>query len=40
MAQPTARQERLLKRTFVDFQQTSQIIQDPLILERGEGIYC
>jgi adenosylmethionine-8-amino-7-oxononanoate aminotransferase len=40
MVQPTPRQERLLKRTFVDFQQTSQILQDPLILERGEGLYC
>ena len=40
MVQPTPRQERLLKRTFVDFTQTSQILQDPLILERGEGLYC
>jgi adenosylmethionine-8-amino-7-oxononanoate aminotransferase len=40
MVRPTARQERLLRRTFVDFQQTSQIVQDPLILERGEGLYC
>ena len=40
MVQPTPRQERLLRRTFVDFTQTSQILQDPLILERGEGLYC
>jgi adenosylmethionine-8-amino-7-oxononanoate aminotransferase len=40
MVKPTPRQERLLRRTFVDFQQTSQIVQDPLILERGEGLYC
>jgi len=40
MVQPTPRQERLLKRTFVDFQQTSQIVQNPLILERGDGLYC
>ena len=40
MVQPTPRQERLLRRTFVDFQQTSQIVQNPLILERGDGLYC
>jgi len=40
MVKPTPRQERLLKRTFLDFQQTSQFLQDPLILERGEGLYC
>jgi adenosylmethionine-8-amino-7-oxononanoate aminotransferase len=40
MVQPTPRQERLLRRTFIDFTQTSQILQDPLILERGEGLYC
>jgi adenosylmethionine-8-amino-7-oxononanoate aminotransferase len=40
MVVPTPRQERLLKRTFIDFQQTSQVLQDPLILERAEGLYC
>ena len=40
MVKPTPRQERLLRRTFLDFQQTSQFLQDPLILERGEGLYC
>ena len=33
------RRERLLKRTFVDFQQMSDFIQHPLILERAEGLY-
>ena len=27
---PTARQEQLLKRTFIDFMQTSEFIKDPL----------
>jgi adenosylmethionine-8-amino-7-oxononanoate aminotransferase len=40
MVKPTPRQEHLLKRTFIDFTQTSQVLQDPLILERGEGLYC
>ena len=40
MVKPTPRQERLLKRTFLDFQQTSQFLQNPLIIERGEGLYC
>lgn len=37
---PTARQERLLKRTFIDFQQTSEVIKSPLIIDRAEGLYC
>lgn len=37
---PTARQERLLKHTFIDFQQTSEVIKSPLIFERAEGLYC
>lgn len=36
---PTARQERLLKHTFIDFQQTSQVIKAPLIFEKAEGLY-
>jgi len=40
MVKPTLRQERLLKRTFIDFQQTSEVLKDPLILERAEGMYC
>ena len=39
MAKPTPRQERALKHTFIDFQQTSEVLKDPLILERAEGLY-
>jgi adenosylmethionine-8-amino-7-oxononanoate aminotransferase len=35
-----ARYEQLLKRTFIDFQQTSEIIKSPLIFEKAEGLYC
>jgi adenosylmethionine-8-amino-7-oxononanoate aminotransferase len=37
---PTARHEQLLKCTFIDFQQTSEVIKDPLIFDRAEGLYC
>jgi adenosylmethionine-8-amino-7-oxononanoate aminotransferase len=40
MVKPTPRQEWALKHTFIDFQQTSEILKDPLILERAEGLYC
>jgi adenosylmethionine-8-amino-7-oxononanoate aminotransferase len=30
----------LLKRTFVDFQQMSEIVKSPLVFERAEGLYC
>ncbi|MEC7868553.1 MAG: aspartate aminotransferase family protein [Candidatus Poribacteria bacterium] len=33
------RQRKLLKRTFLDYQQTSGFIQNPLIIRRAEGIY-
>ena len=36
---PTSRQERLLRHTFIDFQQTSEVIKDPLIFEKAEGLY-
>ena len=35
----TSRQERLLKRTFVDFQQMAEYVKSPLILERADGLY-
>jgi len=35
----TARQAALLKRTFVDFQQTADFLEHPLILEKAEGLY-
>ena len=36
----TSRHEQLLKRTFIDFQQTSEVIKDPLIFDRAQGLYC
>ena len=33
------RQQKLLKRTFLDYQQTSGFIQNPLIIHRAKGIY-
>ncbi|MCX6626518.1 MAG: aminotransferase class III-fold pyridoxal phosphate-dependent enzyme, partial [Candidatus Solibacter sp.] len=35
----TARQERLLKLTSVDFQQMAEFVKSPLILERADGLY-
>jgi adenosylmethionine-8-amino-7-oxononanoate aminotransferase len=35
----TARHKRLLKHTFLDFQQTSEVIKSPLIFEKAEGLY-
>ena len=34
----TQRQETLLKRTFLDYQQTSEFIKNPLIIDRAEGL--
>ena len=36
---PTARQEQLLKRTFIDFMQTSEVIKAPLIFAKADGLY-
>lgn len=33
------RQEKLLKRTFLDYQQTSEFLKIPLIIDRAEGLY-
>ena len=33
------RQQKLLKRTFLDYQQTSGFIQNPLIIHRAKGVY-
>lgn len=33
------RRESLLKRTFVDFQQTSEFLEHPLIVNRAQGLY-
>jgi len=35
----TARQESLLKRTFLDYRQTSEFLKNPLILSKAEGLY-
>jgi adenosylmethionine-8-amino-7-oxononanoate aminotransferase len=37
--QPELR-NRLLRNTFVDFQQMSAFVEDPLIYSRAEGLYC
>ncbi len=34
-----ARQERLIKRTFVDYQATSEFLENPVIFEKAEGLY-
>lgn len=34
-----ARQQRLLKRTFIDFQQTSEFLRTPLVLKKAAGLY-
>ena len=36
----TARQERLLSRTFIDYRPTADFIDNPLIVNRAEGLYC
>ncbi len=33
------RREDLLKHTFLDYQQTSDFLEHPLILDRAEGVY-
>ncbi len=33
------RQERLLRRTFLDYQQTSEFLNQPLIVQRADGLY-
>jgi len=35
----TERQTTLLKRTFLDYQQTSEFIKHPLIIDKAEGLY-
>ena len=34
-----ARRERLLKHTFLDYQQTAEFLKNPLIVERAQGLY-
>ena len=35
----TERQEKLIKQTFLDYQQTSFFLDDPLVLNKAEGLY-
>ena len=35
----SARHENLLKHTFIDYQQTSMVLRNPLIFNRAEGLY-
>lgn len=35
----TDRQKRLLRLTFLDYQQTSLFLEQPLVVERAEGLY-
>ncbi len=35
----TTRQEALIKRTFLDYQQTSEFLKNPLLLNKAEGLY-
>jgi len=36
----TERQRELLRRTFVDFRQTASFLENPLIFEKADGLYC
>ena len=36
----TDRQRELLRRTFVDFTQTAAFLENPLIFEKADGLYC
>src|SRR5262245_2156862 len=36
----TTRQEQLLRRTFIDYCPTSEFFENPLVVERAEGLYC
>ena len=33
------RQEKLLRRTFLDYQQTSEFLKHPLVMHKAEGLY-
>jgi adenosylmethionine-8-amino-7-oxononanoate aminotransferase len=35
----TDRQEKLLKQTFIDYRQTLEFLEAPLIIDRAEGLY-
>ena len=33
------RHEKLLKRTFLDYQQTFEFLKAPMVVDRAEGLY-
>ena len=40
MTKLSERQIALLKHTFIDFQQTSEFLKNPLIIDRADGLFC
>ena len=36
----TSRQAALIQRTFIDYKSTAEFLENPLILNRAEGLYC
>jgi adenosylmethionine-8-amino-7-oxononanoate aminotransferase len=36
----TSRQQQLLRRTFIDYYPTDEFLENPLVIERAEGLYC
>lgn len=40
MSKVTKRQEQLIKNTFLDLTQTMEFLKDPIIMEKGDGLYC
>jgi adenosylmethionine-8-amino-7-oxononanoate aminotransferase len=36
----TERQRQLLNLTFIDYQATAEFLENPLVIERAEGLYC
>jgi len=35
----TSREKQLLRHTFIDYQQTNEFLENPLIIDRAEGPY-
>ncbi|MCW5980172.1 MAG: aspartate aminotransferase family protein [Bryobacteraceae bacterium] len=36
----TSRQIQLLRRTFIDYYPTAEFLENPLVVDRAEGLYC
>jgi adenosylmethionine-8-amino-7-oxononanoate aminotransferase len=36
----STRQERLVRRTFIDYCATSDFLENPLVIDRADGLYC